>query len=118
MKALHLVFRHLPAACQGDDLDAREKMHYASTLAGMAINNSITGLAHGMEKIGQHFDLPHGLAVGMLLPYTIAFTASEAAPRYARISRSLGLAGRDEEELTFSLLQHLAERLRSLLLAL
>jgi alcohol dehydrogenase class IV len=109
MKALSLIFQHLRAACRGQDPDAREKMHYASTLAGMAINNSITGLAHGMDKIGQQFDLPHGVTCGILLPYTIAFNAAEAGPHYARIGRSLGLEGRDEEELTFSLLRHLVK---------
>jgi alcohol dehydrogenase class IV len=109
MRALNLIFRHLRAAYRGEDRDAREKMHYASTLAGMAINNSITGLAHGMDKIGQHFDLPHGLTCGILLPYTIAFGASEAKQHYARIGRSLGLEGRDEEELTLSLLRNLVE---------
>lgn len=109
MKALKLIFQHLRAACQGEDQEAREKMHYASTLAGMAINNSITGLAHGMDKIGHHFDLPHGLTCGILLPHTIAFNASEAKRNYARIGQSLGLEGRDEEALTRSLLNHLVE---------
>jgi alcohol dehydrogenase class IV len=107
--ALVLIFQNLRAACVGSNQDAREKMHYASTLAGMAINNSITGLAHGLDKIGQYFDLPHGLTCAVLLPYTMAFNISEAKPRYAAIAKNIGLAGKNEEYLAVSLINHLIQ---------
>ncbi len=109
LKALKLVFQHLKASCEGTNPEAREKMHYAATLAGMAINNSITGLAHGMDKIGIHFDLPHGLTVGLLLPYTIQFSASAASSRYAEVARSIGLEGEGDQELTTALVKRLVE---------
>lgn len=107
--AIALIFNNLRAAYIGSNQDAREKMHYASTLAGMAINNSITGLAHGMDKIGQYFDLPHGLTCAVLLPYTMAFNILEAKPRYAIIAKNIGLEGNSEEELTVSLINHVIQ---------
>lgn len=98
LRALLLIFNNLRAACDGDRL-AREKMHYAATLAGMAINNSITGLAHGMDKIGLHFDLPHGLTCAVLLPYTLRFSASQTRANCAKIAGHLGLPGESEEAL-------------------
>ncbi|MFQ5610582.1 MAG: iron-containing alcohol dehydrogenase [Anaerolineae bacterium] len=109
LKAIQLIFRNLRAAYSGSDREARAKMHYAATLAGMAINNSITGLAHGMDKIGLVFGLPHGLTVALLLPHTLRFSATEAGAGYARIARTLGLAGRDEEALARAFIQALVQ---------
>jgi alcohol dehydrogenase class IV len=109
MKALKLIFQNLRAAFNGSDRVARERMHYASTLAGMAINNSITGLAHGMDKIGLLFGIPHGLTCGVVLPYTILFNASEAKTQYAKIAKSLGLDGEDDWELISAFLKKLVE---------
>ncbi len=114
MKALKMIFQYLPASCAGTQPEAREKMHYAATLAGMAINNSITGLAHGMDKIGILFDVPHGFTVGLLLPYTIQFSAAQAAGRYAEIARNIGLEGRDERALTQALVGKLVELQRTI----
>ena len=104
LRSLQLIFANLRAACNDDDREARERIHYAATLAGMAINNSITGLAHGMDKIGLQFDLPHGLTCALLLPYTMQFSAAEASAGYARIAISIGLQGEDEDALTLALI--------------
>ncbi len=109
LRALKLAFEHLPASCTGTNPEAREKMHYAATLAGMAINNSITGLAHGMDKIGIHFDVPHGLTVGLLLPYTIQFGAPTAAARYAAVAKGIGIEGQGDQALTTALVKRLVE---------
>jgi alcohol dehydrogenase class IV len=108
LRALQLIFQDLRAACDGDRT-ARERMHYAATLAGMAINNSITGLAHGMDKIGLHFGLPHGLTCAVLLPYTLQFSASQSRAGCAKIARHLGLPGESEEALAAALLRSLAQ---------
>lgn len=113
LRALKMIFQNLQASCEQSNPDAREKMHYAATLAGMAINNSITGLAHGMDKIGLLFDLSHGLTCGVLLPYTIRFSAPAASSRYAEVARAIGLEGEDDEGLLEALLSRLAELSRA-----
>lgn len=90
------IFRLLPASVrsqpgEGQFHAAREGMHHASAMAGMAINNSCTGLAHALDQIGPLLGLPHGLVCGMLLPHTVAYTSPH--PVYARIAQYLGHTG-------------------------
>ena len=103
-KALELAFEYLPRAYKnGNDLVAREKMHSASCLAGMAFNAVSLGVNHGIaHQLGAKFHIPHGRANAMLLPYVIEFNAdlerhfgeadSEAAVRYARVAKRIGLS--------------------------
>ena len=102
-KALELAFEYLPKAYKdGNDLTAREKMHSASCLAGMAFNAVSLGVNHGIaHQLGAKFHIPHGRANAMLLPYVIEFNAdvaehfgeadSEAAVRYAKVAGRIGL---------------------------
>ena len=98
-KALTLVRENLPLVCEKpDDRNARQNMHHASCLAGIAFSNAGLGLVHGMaHTLGAHFHLPHGRANGILLPYVMAFNAgchdglTPAAARYAKLSGVLGL---------------------------
>lgn len=102
-KALELAFEYLPKAYKdGNDLTAREKMHSASCLAGMAFNAVSLGVNHGIaHQLGAKFHIPHGRANAMLLPYVIEFNAdvaghfgetdSEAAMRYAKVAGRIGL---------------------------
>lgn len=98
-KAIKLVRRHLLAA-YGDptNLEARQGMHNASCLAGIAFSNAGLGLNHGMaHALGARFHIPHGRANGILLPYVMSFNAgcseslTPAAKQYAQISRLLRL---------------------------
>ncbi len=93
------IIEWLPVSVNGIDIDevsrAREIMHNASTLAGMAINNSCTGLSHAMDQIGPMFGLPHGLICGILLPYTTDFCCP--TEEYTVIARRLGFSGSDKE---------------------
>ncbi|MCH3976748.1 MAG: bifunctional acetaldehyde-CoA/alcohol dehydrogenase [Bacilli bacterium] len=76
LQAIKLVFEYLPRAVKDGkhDLEAREKMHNASTMAGMAFANAFLGMNHSMaHKIGGLFHVPHGLANAILLPYTIRY---------------------------------------------
>lgn len=75
IRAIELVFENLKKAYdKGDDLVAREKMHDASTLAGMAFSNSSLGIVHSMaHKIGGIFHLTHGEANAIMLPYVIDY---------------------------------------------
>ena len=98
-KAIKLVRRHLLHAYQNpEDREARQGMHNASCLAGIAFSNSGLGLNHGMaHALGARFHIPHGRANGILLPYVMSFNAgcsdalTPTAKRYAQISRLLGL---------------------------
>ena len=102
-KALLLAFQYLPFAYKdGNNVLAREKMHSASCLAGMAFNEVGLGINHSIaHALGAKFHIPHGRANAILLPHVIRFNShlracfgnepSEAAKRYADISRKLGL---------------------------
>lgn len=98
-KAIKLAYHNLLNAYRSpEDLEARQKMHNASCLAGIAFSNSGLGLNHGMaHALGAHFHIPHGRANGILLPYVMSFNAgcvdglTPTAKRYAQISRLLRL---------------------------
>jgi len=102
LKATQLVFDYLPAAVEqgADDAEAREKMHNAATIAGLGFGNSMAAMAHGLgHSLGAVCGVPHGRAVGLLLPYTIEYTVRGDAPtRFAEIARFLGLTAHDEAE--------------------
>jgi alcohol dehydrogenase class IV len=90
--AIKLVFGYLPrAVADGNDKEAREKMHNAATIAGLGFGNSLAAMAHAIgHSLGAVFHTPHGRAVGLALPYTVEFTGAVMAERYADILRFLG----------------------------
>ena len=100
LKAIHMVFDYLPASYRGD-MAAREQMHYAQCLAGMAFSNALLGIVHSMaHKTGAAFStghIPHGCANAIYLPYVIQYNAKNAKERYAEIARSVGITGSDDE---------------------
>jgi len=101
LKGAQLVFDYLERAVRdGNDLEAREHMGNAATIAGLGFGNSNLGLAHAMgHSFGALFKQPHGRAVALYLPYTIDFTTNAVLGRYADIARFVGLTdSRDEEE--------------------
>jgi alcohol dehydrogenase class IV len=102
LKAVDLVFKFLPRAyADGNDAEAREKMHNAAAIAGLGFINSLTALAHAMgHAFGGAFHVPHGRAVSLFLPYTMEFAANGGNARYADIARFIGLDGLGEEQLT------------------
>ena len=120
-KAIELVFGNLKQAYEhGDDRKAREKMHNASTIAGMAFTNAFLGLNHSIaHKIGGEFHLPHGRTNAILLPYVIKYNASRptkfvsfpkyefyiAAQKYATIAKRLELNADTTEEGVNSLIE-------------
>ena len=102
-KALLLAFHYLPYAYKdGSNVEAREKMHSASCLAGMAFNEVGLGINHSIaHALGAKFHIPHGRANAMVMPHVIRYNAHlracfgsepfEAAQRYADIARKLRL---------------------------
>ena len=109
LQAIEMVFHYLEASYNGDPL-AREKMHNASCIAGMAFTNAFLGLNHSMaHKLGGDFHIPHGRANAILLPYVIKYNATKptkfasfpkykeyvADQRYAKIAWRCGLCSKD-----------------------
>lgn len=85
---------YLRRACSDPgDREAREKLMFASTQAGIAFSNSSVTLIHGMSRpIGALFHVPHGMSNAMLLPSITAFSLEGDASRYAEASRTMGFA--------------------------
>lgn len=108
LQAIEMVLDYLPAS-YNCDMVAREQMHYAQCLAGMAFSNALLGIVHSMaHKTGAAFStghIPHGCANAIYLPYVIKYNAKDpvAAKRYAEIARRMGLAGTSEKALINSL---------------
>lgn len=115
MKAIQLVFKYLPRAYKNgaEDAEAREKMHNASCMAGMAFTNAFLGLNHSIaHKIGGEYHVPHGRANAVLLPHVIKYNASTpskfvsfpkykkfiADEKYAEIAAFLGFPAKTTEE--------------------
>ncbi len=100
LKAIQMVIEYLPSSYEGDK-KAREQMHYAQCLAGMAFTNALLGIVHSMaHKTGAAFStghIPHGCANAIYLPYVIQFNAKNAKDRYVDIAKSIGITGTDDE---------------------
>ena len=112
LKAIQMVFEYLPASYNGDK-NAREQMHYAQCLAGMAFTNALLGIVHSMaHKTGAVFSaghIPHGCANAMYLPYVIKYNTKNAEARYADIASSIGLEGNSDAELVEALCNKIDE---------
>jgi len=82
LQALKLIFKYLPESYEKGTLEAREKMHYAATIAGMAFANAFLGIAHSMAHIlGSVFNLPHGLACALVINQVIKYNATQTPTR-------------------------------------
>lgn len=116
LEASKLVFRYLERSYKNGakDPQAREKMHYAACIAGMAFANSFLGLCHSMaHKLGAMYHVPHGVANALLIRQIIKFNATDkpkkqaifpqykfpcAMAKYGQIADELGLGGKDDQE--------------------
>ncbi len=116
LQALKVIFKYLPEAYENGqtDVEAREKMANAATMAGMAFANAFLGVCHSMaHKLGAFHHLPHGVANALLINEVIKFNSSESPAkmgtfsqydyprtkrRYAEVAESLGLDGKNDDE--------------------
>jgi alcohol dehydrogenase class IV len=101
LQAARQVFTYLPRAVAhgAEDMEAREKMANAATIAGLAFGNSNISLTHALShSAGAIFALPHGRLSGLFLPYAIEYTANGGAGRAVDIAHALGLCDGDEVE--------------------
>jgi len=132
LEALRVLYKYLERAYNdGDqDLRAREKVHNASTMAGMAFANAFLGICHSMaHKLGAAFHIPHGIANALLITQVIRFNATDnptkqaafpqyrypgAIARYVRIADYLGLGGDSNDEKIAALVASLDQMKRAL----
>lgn len=115
MQAVKMVFEYLPRAVANgkNDPEAREKMHNAATLAGMAFANAFLGINHSLaHKIGGEYHVPHGRANAILMPYVIRYNGTKpekpgvwpkynyykADEKYCELARLIGLKFNTTEE--------------------
>ena len=116
LRALKTIFTYLPRAYENGqtDVQAREKMANAATMAGMAFANAFLGVCHSMaHKLGAFHHLPHGVANALMIDHVLRFNAAEAPTkmgtfsqydhphtlaRYAEVADYLGLGGNTDEE--------------------
>ena len=115
LQAIKLVFEYLPRAVKDgkNDLEAREKMHNAATIAGMAFANAFLGMTHSLaHKVGAEFHTVHGYTCAVLLPYCIRYNGQVptklsvwpkynhycADKKYLDIARLIGLKAETPEE--------------------
>ncbi|MCI6190631.1 MAG: iron-containing alcohol dehydrogenase [Clostridium sp.] len=114
IQAIEMIIKYLPDSFNGDK-NAREQMHYAQCLAGMAFSNALLGITHSMaHKTGPVYStghIPHGCANAIYLPYVIKYNAKEevAEERYAQIAKAIKLEGADNKALVDALCKKIQE---------
>ena len=119
LHAIEMIHNELKKSYDGD-MEARDRMHNAQCLAGMAFSNALLGIVHSMaHKTGAAFSgghIIHGAANAMYLPKVIQFNAKnpEAAERYAQIARFIGLEGACTNCLVKALVKELREMNKAL----
>ena len=100
LHAIDMIVNNIEASFNGDE-NARDNMHIAQCLAGMAFSNALLGICHSMaHKSGAVFHVPHGCANGIYLPFVIQWNRKDAEAKYARIAKYIGLEGSTDAKLT------------------
>ena len=93
LKAIELIFKFLPeAVANPSSIEAREGMATAQYIAGMGFSNVGLGIVHGMaHPLGAFYNIPHGVANALLLPYILEFNAPAALPKYRDMAGAIGI---------------------------
>ena len=129
-KAIELVFNYLKKAYDNPtDIEARERMHNASCIAGMSFTNAFLGINHSLaHKLGGEFHVPHGRTNAVLLPYVIKYNSTKptkfvsfpkyehfiADEKYAKIAQKMGWKAKNNEEAIEMLIKKINELMESL----
>ncbi|MBP2654088.1 MAG: butanol dehydrogenase [Firmicutes bacterium] len=109
LQAILMVQEYIIKSYQGDR-EAREQMHIAQCLAGMAFTNALLGITHSMaHKIGALYHIPHGCANAILLPFVIDFNKKTASADYAKVAKTMGMTGSSQAELVDNLVAFIDE---------
>ena len=100
VEAVQLIHKYLKEAYDhGDNLEARNKMQYASFIAGRAFTRSYVGYVHAIaHTLGGHYGVPHGLANAVILPYVLEAYGKSAHKKLARLADCIGIQGKDDAE--------------------
>ena len=127
LQSLKNIFKYLPRAYENGqtDIEAREKMANAATMAGMAFANAFLGVCHSMaHKLGAFHHLPHGVANALMIEEVLRFNACESPAkmgtfsqydhphtlaRYAEVADYLGLGGKNDNEKLENLIKAINE---------
>ncbi len=119
VKAIELVFKYLPIAIkEGKNMEARDYMHQAATMAGLAFGNGNVHIGHGMgHSLGAIFHIPHGRAVGVVLSYVTQFCLNNPDEKdksieiYAKLAKQLGWSNWDvdNKKAAFTVIEKIKE---------
>ena len=133
LKGIQLIYHYLKRAYEHGTTDKRARigLAHAATIAGIAFGNAYLGVVHSLShKIGGHFNVAHGVANGIYLPYVIRYNAAkhenekqmywshfhhpqETRRKYCEIAYALGIKGKNEEEIIDNLIKSVQDLLRS-----
>jgi len=130
VEAGKLIYENLIKSYETGDAEAREKVHHAATIAGMAFANAFLGVCHSMaHKLGAAFHIPHGFANALLICQVIRYNATDCPAKqatfpqyrfpntkaaYAEFARGIGLKGRTDDEAIENLIKALQEMKKKL----
>ena len=125
-----LIYENLVKSYETADAEAREKVHHAATIAGMAFANAFLGVCHSMaHKLGAAFHIPHGFANALLICQVIRYNANDCPAKqatfpqyrfpntkaaYAEFARGIGLKGKTDDEAVDNLIAALQEMKKKL----
>lgn len=131
-EAIHLIFENLEKSVNDgpNNPQARENMHYAATMAGMAFAQAFLGVCHSMaHKLGSEYNIPHGIANALMISQVIKFNSNERPTkqgtfsqyhypegrrRYARVAEALNLGGKNDEEKVANLIKAIEKLKKSI----
>lgn len=125
IEAGRLIYENLVKSYETADFNAREKVHHAATIAGMAFANAFLGVCHSMaHKLGAAFHVPHGIANALLINQVIRYNSNDCPAKqaafpqyrfpntkaaYAAFARGIGLKGKTDDEAVENLINAIEE---------
>ncbi|MBQ9035471.1 MAG: bifunctional acetaldehyde-CoA/alcohol dehydrogenase [Alphaproteobacteria bacterium] len=130
IEAGKLIYENLVKSYETADFNAREKVHHAATIAGMAFANAFLGVCHSMaHKLGAAFHVPHGIANALLINQVIRYNSNDCPAKqaafpqyrfpntkaaYASFARGIGLSGKTDDEAVNNLIKALEDMKKKL----